>query len=213
VVALAVTMVALVVKSRHRMRLALLAGAALAAAVQFMPEHWHDRVTSIFVYEEDASAQARLESWRYALEVAREHPVVGGGFEIFRGNKTSTAAGYRSAHSIYFEVLAEHGYVGLAIFLALGLGAYVSAGSVVRRARENGELSWAADLAAMVQVSIAAYAIAGLFLNLATFDLYYHLVALVVIAQTLVRKRLAAGVAAHSVERLSRFERPSDARA
>jgi probable O-glycosylation ligase (exosortase A-associated) len=213
VVALAVTMVALVVKSRHRMRLALLAGVALAAAVQFMPEHWHERIASTFAYEEDASAQARLESWRYAVAVAREHPVVGGGFEIFRGNKASTSAGYRSAHSIYFEVLAEHGYVGLAIFLALGLGAYVSAGSVVRRAREDAELSWAADLAAMVQVSIAAYAIAGLFLNLATFDLYYHLVAIVVIAQTLVRKRLAAGVAAHSVERLSRFERPSDARA
>ena len=195
------------------MRLALLAGIALAAAVQFMPEHWHDRVASIFAYEEDASAQARLQSWSYALNVAREHPVVGGGFEIFRGNKASTSAGYRSAHSIYFEVLAEHGYVGLTIFLALGLGAYVSAGSVVRRAREDRELSWAADLAAMVQVSIAAYAIAGLFLNLATFDLYYHLVAIVVIAQALVRKSLAPGMSAQSAERPSRFERPSDARA
>ena len=212
-VGLAVTVVALVVKSRHRMRLALLAGIALAAAVQFMPEHWHDRVASIFAYEEDASAQARLQSWRYAFEVANEHPVVGGGFEIFRGNKASTSAGYRSAHSIYFEVLAEHGYVGLAIFLALGLGAYVSAGSVVRRAREHGELSWAADLAAMVQVSVAAYAVAGLFLNLATFDLYYHLVVIVVITQALVRKSLAPDLSAHSAERLSPFERPSDARA
>jgi probable O-glycosylation ligase (exosortase A-associated) len=154
VIGLAITAVALLVKSRRRVRLALMAGAALAAAVQFMPEHWHDRVASIFAYEEDASAQARLDSWRYAVDVAREHPVVGGGFEIFRGNKASTPAGYRSAHSIYFEVLAEHGYVGVAIFVALGLGAYVSAGSVVRRAREHGELSWAADLAAMVQVSI-----------------------------------------------------------
>jgi hypothetical protein len=70
--------------------------------------------------------------------------------------------------------LAEHGYVGLIVFLALGLGAYVSAGSVVRRARDHSDLAWAADLAAMAQVSIAAYAVAGLFLNLATFDLYYH---------------------------------------
>jgi probable O-glycosylation ligase (exosortase A-associated) len=213
VVGLAVTLVALVAKSRHRMRLALMAGVALAAAVQFMPEHWHDRVASIFAYEEDASAQARLDSWRYALEVAREHPVVGGGFEIFRGNEASTSAGYRSAHSIYFEVLAEHGYIGLALFLALGLGAYVSAGSVVRRARADRELFWAADLAAMVQVSIAAYAIAGLFLNLATFDLYYHLVATVVIMQALVRQSLAPGLSAQSAERRAPFEQPSDARA
>ena len=212
VVGLAVTAVALLVKSRYRMRLALIAGLALAAAVQFMPEQWHERVASIFAYEEDASAQARLESWRYAMEVAREHPVVGGGFEIFRGNEISSSAGYRSAHSIYFEVLAEHGYVGFAIFLALGFGAYLSARSVVRRAREHRELSWAADLAAMVQVSIAAYAVAGLFLNLATFDLYYHLVAIVVITQALVRKSLVSDVSAHSAEPLSPLARPrSDA--
>ena len=213
VVALAVTAVAMLVKSRHRMRLALMAGVALAAAVQFMPEYWHARVASIFAYEEDASAQARLQSWSYAVDVAREHPVVGGGFEAFRGNKASTSAGYRSAHSIYFEMLAEHGYVGLAIFAALGLGAYVSAGAVVRRARGHRELCWAVDLATMVQVSIAAYAAAGLFLNLATFDLYYHLVAIVVIVHALVRRSLVPAVSADATARVAPFERPSDARA
>jgi hypothetical protein len=65
----------------------------------------------------------------------------------------------------------------------------------------------------MVQVSIAAYAIAGLFLNLATFDLYYHLIAIVVIMQALARQSLAPGLSAQSAERRSSFERPSDARA
>jgi probable O-glycosylation ligase (exosortase A-associated) len=213
VIGLAVTAIALLAKSRHRMRLALVAGLALAAAVQFMPEHWHARIASIFDYAEDASAQARVDSWRYALEVAREHPVVGGGFEIFRGNQAPTTAGYRSAHSIYFEVLAEHGWVGAGLFLALGLGAYLTARSVMRRAGEDSELSWAADLAAMVQVSIAAYAIAGLFLNLATFDLYYHLIAIVVIASALVRRGVPSKVAAVSYDPATTYERPSDARA
>jgi probable O-glycosylation ligase (exosortase A-associated) len=213
VVGLAVTAIALLVKSRHRMRLALVAGLALAAALEFMPEHWHERVASIFAYEEDASAQGRFESWRYALEVAGEHPLVGGGFEVFRGNRAETREGYRSAHSIYFEVLGEHGWVGLGLFLALGLGAYRTARSVIRRASEDPELSWAADLAAMVQVSIAAYAIAGLFLNLATFDLYYHLLALVVIASSLVRKAAASEVSAVAIDQAASFERPSDARA
>ena len=212
-VGLAVTLVALALKSRHRMRLALIAGMALAGAVQFMPEHWHARVASIAAYDEDASAQARLQSWRYGLEVVHDSPVVGGGFEVFRGNKITTAAGYRAAHSIYFETLAEHGPVGLVIFLALGIGTYLSAGSVVRRARDHSDLAWAADLAAMVQVSIAAYAVAGLFLNLATFDLYYHLIAIVVITHALVRQRFAASVSAEAEQRLSPFERPSDARA
>jgi putative inorganic carbon (hco3(-)) transporter len=212
-IGLAVTAIALLVKSRHRMRLAFVAGLALAAAAQFMPEHWHDRVDSIFAYEEDASAQARFGSWRYALEVAREHPVVGGGFEIFRGNKAVTQAGYRSAHSIYFEVLGEHGWVGLGLFLALGLGACLTARSVIRRASGDQDLSWAADLAAMVQVSITAYAIAGLFLNLATFDLYYHLIAIVIIASSLVRRAVPSEDWAVAAGREALFQRPSNARA
>ena len=213
-VGLAVTAIALLVKSRHRMRLALVAGLALAAAVEFMPEHWHDRIASIFAYEEDASAQGRFESWRYALEVAREHPVVGGGFESFSGQPgrdrvPATAAPTASTSKSW----GEHGWVGLALFLALGIGAYLTARSVIRRASEDPELSWAADLAAMVQVSIAAYAIAGLFLNLATFDLYYHLIAIVVIASSLVRKAAASEIVGcrSSTERRRSSDRPMPA--
>lgn len=213
IVGLAVTAIALLVKSRHRMRLALVAGTALVAAVQFMPAHWHARVDSILAYEEDASAQARFASWRYAMQIATESPVVGGGFEIFRGNRVDSAAGWRSAHSIYFEALAEHGYVGLAIFLALGIGTYLAAGSIVRRARDHPDLAWAGTLAAMVQVSVAAYAVAGLFLNLATFDLYYHLIAVVVIASSIVRQRLASASTAEAAAASLGHRQPFDAHA
>jgi probable O-glycosylation ligase (exosortase A-associated) len=204
-VGLAVTVIALIVKSRHRTRLALIAGVALAGAVQFMPEHWHARVDSIAAYDQDASAQSRLDSWRYALEVAHDSPIVGGGFEIFKGRLV--------AHSIYFETLAEHGYPGLVIFLALGIGTYATARSIRRRARDHPDLGWAADLAAMIQVSIVAYAIAGAFLSLGTFDLYYHLIAMVIIASSLVRNRLAADVPAGSTAASPGYRQPSDARA
>jgi hypothetical protein len=65
----------------------------------------------------------------------------------------------------------------------------------------------------MVQVSIAAYAIAGLFLNLATFDLYYHLIAVVVIASSLVRQQLASGAALGSPSTASTYMQSSDVRA
>ena len=84
---------------------------------------------------------------------------------------------------------------------------------MIRQASEDPEMSWAADLGAMVQVSIAAYAIAGLFLNLATFDLYYHLIAIVIIASSLVHKAVASEVSAAALDRATPFERPSDARA
>jgi probable O-glycosylation ligase (exosortase A-associated) len=170
-------------------------------------------VATIAEYDEDDSVQGRFESWRYALEVVRERPVIGGGFEIFRGNQAATAVGYRSAHSIYFEALAEHGYVGLGLFLAIGIGTYLTASAIIRRARDRADLAWAADLAAMVQVCIAAYATAGLFLNLATFDLYYHVVAIAVIAHALVRARLAAAAPAGAPSTSPGYGHPSDVRA
>ena len=79
------------------------------------------------------------------------------------------------SHSIYFEVLGEHGFVGLGLFLMLALMTWRTASWVIRRARRDREKRWAADLAAMMQVSLVGYASAGAFLGLAYFDYYYTL--------------------------------------
>ena len=49
-------------------------------------------------------------------------------------------------------------------------------------------MHWARNLAAMLQVSIVGYAVGGAFLGLAYFDLYYHLVAMMVIAQVVANR-------------------------
>jgi hypothetical protein len=51
-------------------------------------------------------------------------------------------------------------------------------------------LQWAFDLASMVQVCLVGYAVAGAFVGLAYFDLYYHLLAMLVITQVLVDRTL-----------------------
>jgi len=66
---------------------------------------------------------------------------------------------------------------------------------VIRRARGDPELEWAADLAAMVQVSIVGYMVGGAFLGLAYFDLFYHLVAILLILSYDVNAKLAAAEA------------------
>ena len=100
--------------------------------------------------------------------------------------------------SIYFEILGEHGYVGLALFLGiLGL-TWLKCGSIIRFAKRNPDLIWARDLASMVQVSIVGYMSAGAFLGLAYFDYIYHLVAVVVVVHHLVttqKSTVAAGAA------------------
>jgi O-antigen ligase len=94
----------------------------------------------------------------------------------------------RDVHSIYFEVLGEHGWVGLILFLSILGFTWLKCGAIVRRAKGKAELSWARDLAAMIQVTLVAYMSAGAFLGLAYFDYVYHLVAIVVVVHVLVRQ-------------------------
>ena len=62
---------------------------------------------------------------------------------------------------------------------------------LIRETRKREELKWARDLAAMLQVSITGYASAGTFLGLAYFDLYYHVIALMILCKVVVAKELA----------------------
>jgi probable O-glycosylation ligase (exosortase A-associated) len=94
----------------------------------------------------------------------------------------------RDVHSIYFEVLGEHGWPGLILFLSLLALTWMKCRSVIRFARTHPEALWAKDLAAMIQVTMVAYMSAGAFLGLAYFDYIYHLVAIVVVVHHLVTK-------------------------
>ena len=77
----------------------------------------------------------------------------------------------------------------------LGLMTWRTASWLIGRARRDREKRWAADLAAMVQVSLVGYASAGAFLGLAYFDYYYTLIALVVLCRTVLISSNAKQVA------------------
>ena len=77
------------------------------------------------------------------------------------------------------------------IFLILGWFTWRTGGWIKKQAKERESLSWGADLVSMLQVSLIGYAVSGAFLGLAYFDLYYHLVAIMVLTKVLVIKHLA----------------------
>jgi probable O-glycosylation ligase (exosortase A-associated) len=175
-------------KSRNKIFTALLGAVAVALVLFVMPQQWYDRMSTIQTYENDPSAMGRINAWKMAINMAKDRPL-GGGFDSFKEYTFALYAPHpedvHDSHSIYFEVLGEHGFVGLGLFLMLGLLTWRSASWVIARARRDREKRWAADLAAMVQVSLLGYATAGAFLGLAYFDYYYTLIALVVLCKTL----------------------------
>lgn len=175
----------LFLRSRKKMITAILVLGASGAIMAMMPESWFERMNTIKTYEEDASALGRINAWHFAFNLAKDRPLVGGGFETFEPRLFRQYApnpdDYHDAHSIYFEVLGEHGFVGLTLFLLLGLFTWFTAGQTMKQVKGIDELLQARDLAAMLQVSLAGYATAGIFLGMAYFDLYYYIIALVVL--------------------------------
>lgn len=181
-------------KSRQK----LLLGAAIILLMPLlfftMPDSWQDRMFGISEYQEDGSAMGRINAWWMAYYLALDHPIVGGGFGTFRVRMFKKYApdpdDMHDAHSIYFEVLGEQGFVGLGLFLTLGLLALMTGRWVVRNARGIPELEWAKNMAAMLQVSLVSYAVGGTFLGLAYFDLYYQFIAILALLRVLVTDHL-----------------------
>jgi probable O-glycosylation ligase (exosortase A-associated) len=181
-------------KSRGKIATGLFIMLAVAVIAPFMPQSWYDRMATIETYHEDSSALGRINAWWFALNLAKARPLIGGGFETFQPELFAVYAPepwrYHDAHSIYFEMLGEHGFVGLGLFLLLALFTWLTASRVASQCRHHAELKAIADLVRMVQASLVAYATGGAFLGLGYFDLFYHLVAMVVIAGVVVRSAL-----------------------
>ena len=163
----------------------------LPLLIAFMPAQWRDRMETIETYQSDSSAMGRIDTWKMALRLANDKPM-GGGFELWTENTFNRYSPEKNtvhdAHSIYFKVLAEHGWLGLVLFLGIGVSAWRTGSGIIRRARDRPELEWLSSLARMIQVSLAAYASGGAFLGLSYFDLYWHFVAILVLGRELLRQ-------------------------
>ena len=163
-----------------------------------MPDAWWERMSTIKSYEADDSALGRINAWGMAFNLAKDR-LFGGGFMIWTGSVFQIYGPethrVHAAHSIYFQVLGEHGFIGLFLFLCIGVATWWSARDLIRISRQHPRFKWAADLGAMVQVSMIAYGSAGAFLSLAYYDLPYNVMVMVVVARRLVLAELAKSVA------------------
>lgn len=169
-------------KNRLGAGITMIVMAALLAG--FLPDSWFQRMNTIGEYQEDGSALGRINAWWMAWNLARAN-FFGGGFDIYTPQVFSQYApvpdDLHAAHSIYFQILGEHGFVGLALFVILWLLVWRMAGQLRRCGRARAETQWVSHLGAMTQVSLVAYGVGGAFLSLAYFDLPYYLLVLMVV--------------------------------
>jgi probable O-glycosylation ligase (exosortase A-associated) len=155
----------------------------------------------------------RVVAWKLSFIMAVHHPFFGGGFKaieyfpvwadlskeffsyswFYTGDALPNTSVARAAHSVYFQVLGDHGFFGLGIYLMTMVTAFFKANRVAKRARRAGAPPWIANVATTVQLSIFSFAIGGAALSFAYFDLIFTLFAL---AQVLEARILPATIAA-----------------
>lgn len=178
----------------------ILAAAALTVGIifgsAFLPQKVFYRADTIANYEEDQSANQRLQAWTVHWNIAKAFPLVGAGFEFEMANdgrylaygsekylKSFTNAGKDSAaaHSIYFQILGQHGFVAFFLYLGLLGSALLTLRRLRATYRENPDTVWISTYATGLLIGLLAFAVSGAFLSSAYFDLawlYYALAAM-----------------------------------
>lgn len=179
-------------RSRHKGVISLLIILALLMILPIMPQEWWTRMATISEYQEDGSAMGRINAWWVAWGVAKNN-IFGAGmsyqyqflFYLYGVHETIV----RAAHSIYFQILGNHGFIGLFLYLGIWVSTYSTAGWLRRNGRLDARSTWAADLGSMVQVGLVGFAVGGAFLSLAYYDLTYNMMVMVVLARVWVSTR------------------------
>lgn len=195
-VALAATAAVLWFRSSGKVVSGVVIVAAVAAVITFMPDTWVARMNTLNTYEQDQSAMGRVQIWETAFLLARMRPLVGSGFlgtqyaEIV--NMVTPGTTPRAAHSIWFEVLGEHGFPTFLIWLSIIAAGAVYSLRIARATAGRTDLRWAHDLARMSQVSMVAYVVGGSFLSLGYWDFFWTLIVVLGATHGIVRRAVAA---------------------
>lgn len=187
-------------KSRRKFRVifvtAVFGFVVLPFLVQALPQRLTDRYSALVNYEEDESAQSRFWNWEFCTRVGLGRPLTGGGFDFY-----STESYQRyfpefleryptkvwSCHSMWFTIFGEHGFPGLAIWLGLIGSTFLSLMQIRSYGMAHPSMSWVSDCADMLQMVLVAFMVVGTFLDAAYFDLFYYLVAMLIIIKERIR--------------------------
>lgn len=155
-----------------------------------LPEKYIDRASTITTAEEDSSFQSRLDAWEVALQTALDRPI-GAGFagpqQPSNWYKYKQGESY-AAHSIYFMVLGEHGFLGLILYMSIIAVAWFSLSTAAKISiKLHGPSFWGNQLATALKCSIFTFMVGGAALSLSYYDGFWLLMAVSVLVPKIIR--------------------------
>ena len=200
--------------SKRRFLYLVLIGTLGLSALPFLPSSFTERMNTIQSYDADESASTRLAVWGWTWDFVKQHPM-GGGFDSYRLNKisykipvldkdghatgesttTQVVDAGRAFHSSYFEMLGEHGFFGLIVWLFIHVGG-VWRMEVLQRQyhkRNRPEEAWVAPLALALQNFTIIYLVGSLFVGVAFQPFPYMVIAAQIGLDSYLKRRRAEG--------------------
>lgn len=198
---LGVVLVMLTLKSRHKIIGGMLLATAGILVITFAPDTWMERMDRFLKGELDQTATQRIVAWHTAWRFSQDYPVMGGGFNVLPN--VSVFQRYQARplpgdllscgpHSIYLQLLADQGFVGLSLFLLLVGSCFWTLYLMRSRAKRIPEAAWVIDYAHMLEVGLIAFMVGGTFLGFVYLDLIYQVIGTVVVLKVIFRRELAA---------------------
>lgn len=151
----------------------------------FAPEALFKRASTIESFEQDMSANQRLQSWTVAINVALERPLTGAGFAFYDDPDWSRWVSYGSsdlywalqrpsaAHSAYFQVIGEQGLLVFTLYVVMLVSSLIKLKRIAKVTFNHSKLFWISEYANGVQTGLIGFMVSGAFLSVAYFDLMY----------------------------------------
>jgi len=184
---LAVVCLVLIWRSPWRLRFATAVLVVGIITAPLAPQRLWVRLESLIQQQSaetrDVSTVSRLESFQAAWNIAIDRPFTGAGFRALSTEAVwaiyfgPSFRGTFDAHSIYFEMLGEHGLLGFGLYVGIIVSTMLTLRRLRKRWRNHPEHGYLSRYAEMTQLSLYPFLVCFAFIPVAFFDLYFMLVA------------------------------------
>ncbi|GAB2689206.1 putative O-glycosylation ligase, exosortase A system-associated [Aliiglaciecola sp. 3_MG-2023] len=184
--------------SKRKVLYGVVAAIIIPLFFAFAPGEWKERQNTVSTAaSKDGSFIGRLWAWKISTLIALDYPLTGGGFHAVKNQPLwryyapmtpnfgpietppiPPTLGAKAAHNIYMQVLGDHGFGGLFIFMMILLGTLRMNFKNKKWAEKNNQV-WLVNLSKALTLTLVGYCITGGNVSLAYFDLFYTIVGIV----------------------------------
>jgi probable O-glycosylation ligase (exosortase A-associated) len=204
-------------RSPYKARTAAAVLLAVALILPALPQQYWDRMATITASpeERDDSQSGRLYFWQVATAMANDHPVLGVGHNGYAAaydeydRSLGQYGSARSVHSVWFGVLAEAGYPGLLLYIAIVMSSWFACVRVRRSAQHGAVPKELGAYATALETGLVAFIVGGTFVPFQYIEMLWHYFGLTIALERVAVAEMATERAKKTAEAAATANEPN----